>query len=81
MPTCLFKFTVLLVYEGGDGMDCLEVWARIAILNKQYKTAETIYLEQNQLDKAIKMHQRLHKWDNGTHFNNINLFKIVPVLC
>ncbi|CAH0385245.1 unnamed protein product [Bemisia tabaci] len=53
--------------NGGDGMDCLEVWARIAILNKQYKTAETIYLEQNQLDKAIKMHQRLHKWDNAVN--------------
>lgn len=46
-------------------MDCPEVWARMAILNKQLKTAEAIYLEQNQMDKAINMYQKLHKWDEG----------------
>lgn len=46
-------------------MDCPEVWARMAILNKQLKTAEAIYLEQNQIDKAINMYQKLHKWDEG----------------
>ncbi|XP_075225811.1 intraflagellar transport protein Oseg2 [Lycorma delicatula] len=51
--------------NGGDGMDCPEVWARMAILNKQFKTAEAIYLEQNQLDQALNMYQKLHKWDEA----------------
>lgn len=46
-------------------MDCPEVWARMAILNKQFKTAEAIYLEQNQLEKALNMYRKLHKWDEG----------------
>jgi hypothetical protein len=51
-------------------MACPEVWARLAILNKRLKDAETIYLEQNQLDEALSMYQRFHKWDEG---NNIYL--------
>ncbi|XP_014243162.1 intraflagellar transport protein 172 homolog [Cimex lectularius] len=51
--------------NGGDGMDCPEVWARMAILNKQLKTAEAVYLEQNQLDKALDMYKQLHKWDEA----------------
>lgn len=46
-------------------MDCPEVWARMAIMNKQLKTAEAIYLEQNQLQKALDMYIRLHKWEEG----------------
>ncbi|KAJ9575458.1 hypothetical protein L9F63_007663, partial [Diploptera punctata] len=49
----------------GDGMDCPEVWARLAILNKKMKDAEAVYLEQNQLDKAIAMYQQFHKWDEA----------------
>lgn len=51
--------------NGGDGMDCPEVWARMAILNKQLKSAEAIYLEQNQLDKALDMYKKLYKWEDG----------------
>ncbi|XP_039285389.1 intraflagellar transport protein 172 homolog [Nilaparvata lugens] len=51
--------------NGGDGMDCPEVWARMAILNKQLKTAEAIYLEQNELEKALDMYKNLHKWDEA----------------
>ncbi|XP_046660390.1 intraflagellar transport protein 172 homolog isoform X2 [Homalodisca vitripennis] len=51
--------------HGGDGMDCPEVWARMAVLNKQLKTAEAIYLEQNQLQKALDMYIKLHKWEEA----------------
>ncbi|CAH1397619.1 unnamed protein product [Nezara viridula] len=51
--------------NGGDGMDCPEVWARMAILNKDLKTAEAIYLEQNRLDKALDMYKDLHKWEEA----------------
>ena len=50
---------------GGDGMDAPEVWARLYILDRQFKAAEGIYLEQNQLDEAIQMYRRLHMWDEA----------------
>ena len=50
---------------GGDGMDAPEVWARLYVLDKQFKAAEGIYLEQNRLDDAIQMYQRLHMWDEA----------------
>lgn len=46
-------------------MECPEVWARMAILNKQLKTAEAVFLEQNMLEKALDMYKQLHKWDEG----------------
>jgi len=46
-------------------MDCPEVWARIAVLNGQFQAAEALYLEQNQVEKAIQMYLSLHKWENG----------------
>ena len=49
----------------GAGMEAPEVWARLYILDKQYKAAEAIYLEHNQLDEAIQMYQRLHMWDDA----------------
>lgn len=51
--------------NGGDMMSCPEVWARMAILNKQLKTAEQIYLEQNDIDKALDMYQTFHKWEDA----------------
>lgn len=53
---------------GGDGFDCPEVWARMAILNKQLKTAEAVYLEQNDLEKALNMYKSFHKWDEGNYY-------------
>lgn len=50
---------------GGDGLESPEVWARLYILEKQFKAAEGIYLEQNQPDEAIRMYQRLHMWDEA----------------
>jgi len=46
-------------------MDCPEVWARIAVLNGQFHEAEELYMEQNQVDKAIQMYLSLYKWENG----------------
>ncbi len=34
-------------------------------MDKQFKAAEGIYLEQNQLNEAINMYQRLHMWDEA----------------
>ncbi|XP_025413024.1 intraflagellar transport protein 172 homolog isoform X3 [Sipha flava] len=48
-----------------DGMDCPEVWARIAVLNGQTQAAEVLYLEQNQVEKAIEMYLSLYKWENA----------------
>ena len=49
----------------GDGLETPDVWARLYILDKQFKAAEGIYLEQNQIDAAIEMYQRLHMWDEA----------------
>ena len=37
----------------------------MAILDKQYKMAESIYLEQNNIDEAMEMYQEMHKWDEA----------------
>jgi len=57
-------------------MDCPEVWARIAVLNGQSQAAEALYLEQNQVEKAIQMYLSLHKWENGNTLNDIMLRNI-----
>lgn len=46
-------------------MDCPEVWARIAMLNGQIQAAEIVYLEQNQVEKAIQMYLSLNRWEDG----------------
>jgi len=38
---------------GGDGLEAPEVVARLCILEKRFKAAESVYLEHNQLDEAI----------------------------
>ncbi|CAG2063014.1 unnamed protein product, partial [Timema podura] len=67
--TMSFMCEVLGMYvcdvTGTDGNDCPEVWAQMALLNKQFKEAESIYLEQNQLERALDMYRRLHKWDEA----------------
>ncbi|KAL0271339.1 UNVERIFIED_CONTAM: hypothetical protein PYX00_008457 [Menopon gallinae] len=50
---------------GGHILECPELWARMAILNKEMKTAEQIYLEQNEMDKALEMYQKFHKWEEA----------------
>ncbi|XP_068198190.1 intraflagellar transport protein 172 homolog [Antennarius striatus] len=48
---------------GGTGTDYFEVQARMAMLEKNFKLAEMIYLEQNCIDKAFEMYQGLHMWE------------------
>ena len=48
---------------GGDGTQHYKVRARLAIMEKQLKEAERIYLEQNSLEEALEMYQKLHKWE------------------
>ena len=52
-------------YGSGDGMDTPEVWARLYILDKQFKAAEGIFLEQNQIEEAIEMYRGLHMWEDA----------------
>uniref|UniRef100_A0A8C8VPH6 Intraflagellar transport 172 n=1 Tax=Pelusios castaneus TaxID=367368 RepID=A0A8C8VPH6_9SAUR len=48
---------------GGDGTDYYQVRARLAMLEKNYKLAEMIFLEQNAVEEAMDMYQELHMWD------------------
>lgn len=48
-----------------DMNKCPEVWARLAILNGDLDTAENIYLEQVDIEGALTMYKKLHKWDSA----------------
>jgi intraflagellar transport protein 172 len=37
----------------------------MAIMEKNFKLAESIYLEQNHIEEAMEMYQELHKWDDA----------------
>lgn len=41
------------------------VRAKMAVFEKQFKLAESIYLEQGLVDEAMEMYQELHKWDES----------------
>ena len=49
----------------GDPMYHPTVRAKLAIFEKQFKLAESIYLEQGQIDEAMEMYQEVHKWDES----------------
>lgn len=51
--------------------NCPEVWARLSILNNDLSTAENIYLEQGDIESALKMYKNLHKWDEALRYSNI----------
>lgn len=51
----------------------------MAILNNKLKNAESIYLEQNQVDKAINMYQKMHKWNQGNFFEYS--YSFISALC
>lgn len=51
--------------SGTNFLSCPEVCVRLAILSKQIKIAEQVYLEQNEIDKAIEMYQKFHKWEEA----------------
>ncbi|XP_042302841.1 LOW QUALITY PROTEIN: intraflagellar transport protein 172 homolog [Sceloporus undulatus] len=48
---------------GGDGTDYYQVRVRLAMLEKNYKLAEMIFLEQNAVEEAMEMYQELHMWE------------------
>ncbi len=50
---------------GGDGTQFFGVRAMMAILEKDFKAAEGIYLEQGNVNAAMEMYQSLHRWDDG----------------
>ncbi|XP_015754892.1 PREDICTED: intraflagellar transport protein 172 homolog [Acropora digitifera] len=50
---------------GGDGTNHVRVRAKLAVLDKNFKLAESILLEHGYVDEAIEMYQELHKWDEA----------------
>ncbi|XP_050401065.1 intraflagellar transport protein 172 homolog [Patella vulgata] len=52
-------------HTGGNGYNHYKVRARLAIMEKRFKEAEGIYLEQNHVDEAMEMYQELHMWDEA----------------
>eukprot|EP00048_Salpingoeca_helianthica_P023440 m.24360 g.24360 ORF g.24360 m.24360 type:complete len:1745 (-) comp8673_c1_seq1:35-5269(-) len=51
--------------EYGNPMDHYAVRARLAVLERQYKIAETIYLEQGRIEDAIEMYTALRMYDDA----------------
>ncbi|XP_015595286.1 intraflagellar transport protein 172 homolog [Cephus cinctus] len=50
---------------GSETLANPDCWAKMAILNGELKTAEAIYLEQNELDKALDMYQKYWHWEDA----------------
>ncbi|KAI9096123.1 hypothetical protein DFS34DRAFT_154359 [Phlyctochytrium arcticum] len=46
-----------------DPMGHYSIKARLAVLDKQLKIAESIYLEQGKIEEAMGMYQEMHKWN------------------
>ena len=57
--------TVKYLLQGGDGTNHVRVRAKLAVLDKNFKMAESILLEHGYVDEAIEMYQELHKWDEA----------------
>ncbi|KAJ3413121.1 hypothetical protein HDV05_008517 [Chytridiales sp. JEL 0842] len=57
--------------EQGEGIDAEEyvnsyvVRAKLAVLDKQFKLAENIYLDQGKVEDAMEMYQEMHKWNQS----------------
>jgi len=50
---------------GGDGYSHFTVQARMAMLNREFKRAEILLLEQGKTEEAMEMYQELHRWDEA----------------
>lgn len=59
------KETIEISKNDPNGLQSPTVWARMAILNNDLKIAENIYLEQGNLEDALQMYQKYHKWDEA----------------
>ncbi|KAI8928779.1 hypothetical protein BC831DRAFT_447367 [Entophlyctis helioformis] len=47
----------------GEELNHFAVRAKLAVLDKHFKLAENIYLEQGRVEEAMEMYQEIHKWD------------------
>jgi intraflagellar transport protein 172 len=50
---------------GRDGTDHVMVRAKLAVLNKEFKLAESIFMEQGHIKEAMEMYQELHMWEES----------------
>ncbi|XP_076806393.1 intraflagellar transport protein 172 homolog [Clavelina lepadiformis] len=50
---------------GLNGMDFYRVQAKLAILEKEYKKAERIYVENGAIDECILFYQDMHMWKDA----------------
>ncbi|KAL3991031.1 WD domain G-beta repeat family protein [Acanthocheilonema viteae] len=50
---------------GEDGKSNYKVRARSALMNKDFREVERIYLEQNALNEVIEMYQQIGKWEEA----------------
>jgi len=60
-----------------------QIWARLSILYGDLSTAENIYLEQGDIEAALDMYKKLHKWDDVLRYVDLNLlftYFLCPVL-
>ena len=59
------KLICLQFTEQGNGKEYYAVKARIAQLDKNFKNAESIYLENQAINEAIEMYQSIYKWEEA----------------
>jgi intraflagellar transport protein 172 len=50
---------------GHSGLEHYQVQCKLALLEKEFKTAESILLEQGMVEDAMTMYRSLHKWDQA----------------
>ncbi|XP_011499324.1 PREDICTED: intraflagellar transport protein osm-1 [Ceratosolen solmsi marchali] len=50
---------------GNEPFASPDFWAKMSILKGDLKTAEAVYLEQNELSKALNMYQRYWQWEDA----------------
>jgi len=53
------------VETGGDGINYYKVQAKIAILEKNFKKVEQIYLENGAVDECIEFYKSVHLWTDA----------------
>ncbi|XP_014206099.1 intraflagellar transport protein 172 homolog [Copidosoma floridanum] len=51
--------------SGNEPLASPDCWAKLAVLRGELKSAEAIYLEQNELTKALDMYQRYWHWEEA----------------
>lgn len=51
--------------RGGSGVESYAVRAKLAVLAKQWPTAESLMLNQGLIDDTITMYQESHKWEDA----------------